>query len=622
MNSIPATVPATVAAEISGAGSFFGSCQIASSNFSDFDAKLQSAMEESLNFSAVLKNFDQQQEDLENDELLNYPLQEAENPFLLFMQQNKEESEVMLQLKAILGDEAGTEAFKRIITLLEKGSLSVQKDMDNLELQDFEYLAKFLLERLELAIKQMTALSGEGEEIPLPSEEKLGTEETEREAFLNILIDLLKTGIITPQVFEDTLHDPEESDLLDLLNELKGEVKKLLAALEKIVEEPENVELKFPETKNFAETETKPEIKAEIKPDIKQDAKTETETKPEYRPDIKQEAKAETETKTEIETKPEYRSDIKQEAKAETETKMETETKPEFRPDIKQEAKAEIEAKLETETKPEFRPDTKQQEIAAEIKPKTKEEAKTEAETKPELRPDAKQQEIAVEIKPKAKQDTKQEQEAKSETRPEFKSQISQASQVSQVAAKAEPEVRAVWEGGELKIETVNPKTGEKLQSIPTTGSMVRMQERINEFEVVRQVVAQAKFIKTPTGEQRMTLQLNPEHLGQLSLRINLNHGEMQIHARVESATAQAALENHIGLLREGLEKQGINLERLEVSIEQREAKERQRRDGEGEGKDGKRKGKESMHLAVSVASNQSSDTGRRLGYNTMEYLA
>jgi len=188
-----------------------------------------------------------------------------------------------------------------------------------------------------------------------------------------------------------------------------------------------------------------------------------------------------------------------------------------------------------------------------------------------------------------------------------------------------QPEVRATWEGATLKIELVNPKTGEKLQTVETAMPH-RMQERINEFEVIKQIAAQARFITTPTGEQKLTIQLNPEHLGHVDLRITLNNGEMQIHARVESSTAQNALESHIGLLRDGLEKQGINLERLEVSVEQRDrnayalAQEHENQQ-HGE-KNKKHKRGRTSHLAVSVARDENADTGRRLGYNTMEYLA
>jgi len=219
-----------------------------------------------------------------------------------------------------------------------------------------------------------------------------------------------------------------------------------------------------------------------------------------------------------------------------------------------------------------------------------------------------------------------------------FRAEMQQASQIQRPqqtlqiepqqmrqTPQVQPEIRVVWDAGDLKVETVNPKTGEKLQTRHEAMPQ-KMQERINEFEVVRQVVSQAKFITTPTGEQKMTIQLRPEHLGQVDLRITLNHGEMQVHARVESATAQSALESHIGLLREGLEKQGINLERLEVSVEQRDKQdafslaERQEQH-ERHSKGRHHRGKE-MRLAVSVKNDEKSDTGRRLGYNTMEYLA
>jgi flagellar hook-length control protein FliK len=192
----------------------------------------------------------------------------------------------------------------------------------------------------------------------------------------------------------------------------------------------------------------------------------------------------------------------------------------------------------------------------------------------------------------------------------------------------AQPEVRAIWEGSDLKIEAFNPKTGEKLQTV-NTRTPHAMQERIHEFEVVKQVIAKAKLITTPVGDQRMTLQLRPDHLGQVDMRITLSSNEMQIQARVESPVAQAALETHIGLLREGLEKQGITLDRLEVSVEQKDKQdafslaERQDREEQREHQRNKSRRAREQHLAVSISQKDpAGDTGRRLGYNSMEYLA
>ena len=230
---------------------------------------------------------------------------------------------------------------------------------------------------------------------------------------------------------------------------------------------------------------------------------------------------------------------------------------------------------------------------------------------------------ISSELKLEGENSKSIKQSVKQETQLETKLAKPQTTSLPQ-ATPAQPEVKAVWEGGALKIEVVDSKTGEKLQSVQTSGNM---QERMHEYEVIRQVVAKAKFITTPTGEQKLTIQLRPEHLGQVDLRIVLNRGEMQIHARVESAVAQQALESHIGLLREGLEKQGIALERLEVSVEQRDRQdawslmEKQEQREQKRGNRKHRQGRET-HLAVSVANDANADTGRRLGYNTMEYLA
>jgi flagellar hook-length control protein FliK len=195
-------------------------------------------------------------------------------------------------------------------------------------------------------------------------------------------------------------------------------------------------------------------------------------------------------------------------------------------------------------------------------------------------------------------------------------------------APQAQPEVRAIWDGADLKIEAFNPKTGEKLQTV-STRMPHSMQDRIHEFEVVKQVIAKAKLITTPTGDQRMTLQLRPDSLGQVDMRITLSNNEMQIQARVESHVAQAALETHIGLLREGLEKQGITLDRLEVSVEQKDKQdafslaERQDREEQREHQRSKSRRAREQHLAVSISKNDpTGDTGRRLGYNSMEYLA
>jgi flagellar hook-length control protein FliK len=193
----------------------------------------------------------------------------------------------------------------------------------------------------------------------------------------------------------------------------------------------------------------------------------------------------------------------------------------------------------------------------------------------------------------------------------------------SAVSAKSEqPVLETVtrFDGGELRLETVDVKTGAKVQSMP----VVDQQQRIQEFEVVRQVAEKVRYMANQ-GSQRMTLQLNPEQLGQIDLRIVLKDGEMQVHASVNSDTAQQALESHVGLLRESLEKQNIVLERLEVSVDRQRAdgsaNNQQQQSGERNSRSRRQGGGSEGRLQV-VTKRAGSETGRRLGYNTMEYLA
>jgi flagellar hook-length control protein FliK len=122
-------------------------------------------------------------------------------------------------------------------------------------------------------------------------------------------------------------------------------------------------------------------------------------------------------------------------------------------------------------------------------------------------------------------------------------------------------------------------------------------------------------------------MQLTPEHLGRVDLNVTLKDGEMTVHARVDSPAAQRALENNMNLLREGLERQGLNIEKLEVSIEQREQQssrelaEQQQREQQEHRARSRRGARNQGQILVSVE-DPLADTGRRLGYNTMEFLA
>ncbi|MDR2582855.1 MAG: flagellar hook-length control protein FliK [Fibromonadaceae bacterium] len=723
MNSV-SIIPAPVAAQISGPGSFFGSCQIASGNFEDILSAMSGDIINNV-IPDVMSEFPAISSDSEN--LVEQPVP------LDFTFQDFDKSEVLMQLQQILGEDAGTEAYERIVNLLEKGTLSVHADTLDLDKNAFEKLTVSLLERLDIAIKQITKAPVDEQDRDLQVSdvrEYENKDNLDREKFLNLITDLLKTGMITPQEYETALKNPEESSLPELFGELKKEAVKLIEKLENVEEiDPERIVLYSPieepsqiEQPSKVEQPKQAEQPKQVEPQRQGEQPRQTEQfwRAERPVQVKEPSQVERTEQIEqpkqprqVEQPRQTEQPIRTELYSQVEHTEQTE-QPKQPRHIEQPWQTEVFRQVEKFSQAEQpQPKQAEQPISAESMEQPRQVVQTE-QNEPlleELRVISMEMETGIQPKDKAKfhelinnllekglineQDlknivkipaiddessspiepiSKSEKNDAEKTEPVFiKSNVlekiwtnfesenkvekenifskikeivesksistststSTSTNTSAIAsgekidfkhAKVEVEVRAVWEAGDLKIETVNPKTGEKLQSIPVANSH-RMQERIHEFEVVRQVVSQAKFITTPTGEQKLTMQLRPEHLGQMNLRIVLNNGEMQIHARVESITAQAALESHIGLLREGLEKQGINLERLEVSVEQRDrqdafslAEKHEQHERHGNGKHHHRN--KEMHLAVSVKKDVDSDTGRRLGYNTMEYLA
>ncbi len=716
MNSV-SIMPAPVVAQISGPGSFFGSCQIASGNFEDVLSAVSSQDIMHNIMPEIMTEFSAASCDSENL---------AEQPAPLdFTFQDFNKSEVLMQLQQILGEDAGTEAYERIINLLEKGTLSVQADTLDWDKDTFVKLTASLLERLDLAIKQIAKISSD---VPSKDVQDINMQGYEKDfdigKFLNLITDLLKTGMITPQEYETVLKNPEESSLPELLGELKKEAGELIEKLENVeteqienpryAEEPRQVEKSEQaeqprQVEKSEQTEQPRQVKQPIQAEqSKQPKQAEQLWRAERPRQVKEPRQVEQSKQTEQPKQVEQNRQTERPIQVEQYRQFEGSRQAEQpRQQFWQTGEfKQVEQFLQAEQfiKTEQFPQTEQLELKQVEQPTYAEQSRQVVQTEQteplleELRVISAEMEMGTQPKDKDKfyelinnlvekglineQDLKNvvkmpatiddenispiepvskkseksdaekiesamvknafekiwtslESENKAEKGNVFskfreiveaRSASTNGGKIDFKQAKVEVEVRAVWDAGDLKIETVNPKTGEKLQSLPVANSH-RMQERIHEFEVVRQVVAQAKFITTPTGEQKLTMQLRPDHLGQMNLRIVLNNGEMQIHARVESITAQAALESHIGLLREGLEKQGINLDRLEVSVEQRDrqdafslAEKHEQQERHGKGKHHHRN--KEVHLAVSVKNDENSDTGRRLGYNTMEYLA
>ncbi|MCR4892848.1 MAG: flagellar hook-length control protein FliK [Lachnospiraceae bacterium] len=83
---------------------------------------------------------------------------------------------------------------------------------------------------------------------------------------------------------------------------------------------------------------------------------------------------------------------------------------------------------------------------------------------------------------------------------------------------------------------------------------------------IMDQVEEQVKLsIKPDTTE--MEMQLNPAHLGRLSLHVETTGGVVTAHLSAQNESVRAALESQIVELKETLEAQGLKVENVEVTI-------------------------------------------------------
>jgi len=137
-----------------------------------------------------------------------------------------------------------------------------------------------------------------------------------------------------------------------------------------------------------------------------------------------------------------------------------------------------------------------------------------------------------------------------------------------------------------------------------------------------------AKKLSAIAGKQgdAINIQLSPEHLGKVHVSLEMKDGAMNARIGVENEDVRKQVEASISTLRDALENQGIKLQGLEVSVDQRHGSlfnpdgssaesffHRNNKGGQG-----------AQPGAAEIAPFESapeSDTGRRWGYNTMEYI-
>ena len=85
---------------------------------------------------------------------------------------------------------------------------------------------------------------------------------------------------------------------------------------------------------------------------------------------------------------------------------------------------------------------------------------------------------------------------------------------------------------------------------------------------VFNQIIENAKFVLTDT-QSEMHMDLKPESLGKLSIKIATENGMIAAKITAESEHVKAIIESNLNQLKDSLQKQGLNIQNLSVSVGQ-----------------------------------------------------
>lgn len=142
------------------------------------------------------------------------------------------------------------------------------------------------------------------------------------------------------------------------------------------------------------------------------------------------------------------------------------------------------------------------------------------------------------------------------------------------------------WQDDDIKLDALNRNTGEKVQQqepaefeIGSTAymenqkadgidkvSVVEKQAPVNRKEIVAQVVEKAKVL-LDGDKSEMVINLKPDHLGKLELKVVTERGIVIAKFVAESEQVKAALEANMDTLKQSLEKQGFSVQGFSVSV-------------------------------------------------------
>ena len=130
------------------------------------------------------------------------------------------------------------------------------------------------------------------------------------------------------------------------------------------------------------------------------------------------------------------------------------------------------------------------------------------------------------------------------------------------------------------------------VQEFANVETVEPLPQSVNTQDVINQIVESARVILTD-DKTSMELQLNPQNLGKIILKVTEQEGAVTAKIMTQNAVVKEALEAQTVELRQNLEQAGVKVDAVEVTVASHEFEKNLEQNAEGEKQQGEQQEKE-----------------------------
>ena len=156
-------------------------------------------------------------------------------------------------------------------------------------------------------------------------------------------------------------------------------------------------------------------------------------------------------------------------------------------------------------------------------------------------------------------------QQSQNQQQRNFQSQMQQSTLEAEVENAVNTEQQAPTENFAANLGAAVNNISNNLSNVPTE-QLEQVDQAARQENITTQIVEHAKMIRNAENTE-MVIQLKPEHLGELTLRVSATaNGSVNVTFHSENAHVRAMIENTLVQLKQELSNQGLKVENVQVS--------------------------------------------------------